>query len=446
MRASGLAHLLAISGLHIGLVTGVLFFGLRAVLALFPILALRYPIKKWAALTALLGGVGYMMITGATVPTQRAFLMAGLVFLAVLVDRAAISMRLVAWAAMVVLLIAPESLLGPSFQMSFAAVIALVATYETVRPGMIGLRGDGGLARRLWVYILGVALTTLVAGLATAPFVIYHFNRVAAFGLAANLGAVPITALWIMPFSVLGYLLMPLGLEQFALVPMGWGIDGVMKIARAVAAWPGAAVQVSALPVGALVLVSLGGLWLAIWRTQLRWAGFALVLIGIAVGMAARAPDVLIAGDARGFAVNDPVAGFIFAGEKPPRFERETWLRRAGTTDAATAWTIPPHETSGPLSCDASACIYRSASHVVSLIRDPGAALEDCTLADVVVALEPLGRLGCRGSARIIGRFDLWRKGAHAIWLGTEGIRIRSVAETRGKRPWVRERKTRNRR
>jgi competence protein ComEC len=418
MRASGLAHLLAISGLHIGLVTRVLFFGLRAVLALFPGLALRYPIKKWAALMALLGGAGYMLISGATVPTQRAFLMAALVFLAVLVDRAAISMRLVAWVAMVVLLIAPESLLGPSFQMSFAAVIALVATYETLRPGLIGLRGDGGLTRRLWIYILGVALTTLVAGLATAPFAIYHFNRVAAFGLAANLGAVPITALWIMPFSVLGYLLMPFGLEQFALVPMGWGIDAVLRVARAVAAWPGAAVQVSALPVGALVLVSLGGLWLALWRTRLRLAGLVLVAIGIAMSLAARAPDVIVAGDARGFAVNDPKAGLIFAGEKPPRFERETWLRRAGTTDAATAWTVPPHDASGPLSCDASACIYSARGRTVSLIRNPGAALEDCTRADVVVALVPLGRLTCRGSARVIGRFDLWRKGAHAIWLG----------------------------
>jgi competence protein ComEC len=325
--------------------------------------------------------------------------MAGLVFLAVLVDRSAISMRLVAWAAMVVLLIAPESLLGPSFQMSFAAVIALVATYETMRPKLIGWRGDGGFARRLWIYILGVGLTTLVAGLATAPFAIYHFNRVAAFGLAANLGAVPITALWIMPLSVLGYLLMPFGLEQFALAPMGWGIDAVMKIARVVAAWPGTAVQISALPVGALVLVSLGGLWLALWRTHLRWGGSLFVVIGIALGIAARAPDVLVAGDARGFAVNDPVAGLIFAGEKPPRFERETLLRRAGTTETATAWTIPPHVTSDPLACEASACIYRKGDKTVSLIRDPGAALEDCSRADVVVALVPLGRLRCRGAA-----------------------------------------------
>ena len=176
MRDSGLAHLLAISGLHVGLVAGILFVGLRGFLALVPPLALRFPIKKWAAAAAIMGAFAYGMVAGATVPTQRALLMIGLVLAAVLFDRRGISMRTVAWAAVIVLLFRPESLLGPSFQLSFAAVVALIAAYEVVRDRR-RFNGPPSWHRKIVFYIAGVALTTLVAGLATAPFAAFHFKR-----------------------------------------------------------------------------------------------------------------------------------------------------------------------------------------------------------------------------------------------------------------------------
>jgi competence protein ComEC len=419
MRESGLAHLLAISGLHVGLVTGVVFFGLRGLLALFPAVALRYPIKKWAAVLALIGGGVYTLMTGATVPTQRAFLMTGLVFGAVLVDRAAISMRLVAWAALVVLVIAPQSLTGPSFQMSFAAVIALVAVYERAR-GLFARSHGAGLGRRVAFYVAGVALTILVAGLATAPFAVFHFNRMASFGLIANLGAVPLTALWVMPWSVMAYLLAPLGLEAWPLTAMGWGLDAVLWIAHAVAALPSAAVLMPEMPVAAMVLIALGGLWLALWKTRLRMAGLALLAAGLIVVVWARPPDLVIAGDGESFAVRDGGGGILFAGDVLPRFERETWLRRAGAEDTGAPRkraAFPARAAGGHLTCDALACIYRARGQSVSLIRDPLAAAEDCARADVVVALVPLGRGRCRGAARIVGFFGLWREGGHAIWL-----------------------------
>ena len=254
MRDSGLAHLLAISGLHIGLVAGLAFFAVHAVCALIPPLVLRYPIKKWAAVAALLVAFAYLLLSGATVPTQRAFLMIGLMLVAVLLDRTAITMRPVAWAAAVILLATPESMMSASFQMSFAAVVGLVAGYELLRryAGDWRFREDsrwGRWARMPMVYLAGVAVTTVIAVTATSPFAIYHFNRIAAFGLAANLVAVPMTALWIMPWGLLAFLLMPFGLEQGALVPMGWGIDVVIETARRVAAWPGAVVPVPVLPV-----------------------------------------------------------------------------------------------------------------------------------------------------------------------------------------------------
>jgi len=199
IRDAGLAHLLAISGLHIGLVAGVVFVSIRAGLALLPAVALRFPIKKWLAAVALLAAFAFALIAGATVPTQRAFLMIGLVLLAVLLDRRALTMRPVAWAAVVILTLQPESLLSAGFQMSFAAVTALVAAYEALREAPF-LRPASTLGGRAARYLVGVALSTLIAGAATAPFAVFHFNRFADYGLAANMLAVPITALWIMPW------------------------------------------------------------------------------------------------------------------------------------------------------------------------------------------------------------------------------------------------------
>ena len=185
-RQSGLAHLLAISGLHIGLVAGILLVGIRTILALIPILALRYPIKKWAAFLAISGAFGYAILAGATVPTQRAFVMVSLVLLAVILDRQGISMRLVAIAAGVILVFRPESLVGASFQLSFAAVIALIAGYEYWSERRIGAAREIRNRRGIWrplTYLFGIASTTVIATLATSPFAVYHFNQVAVFGL-----------------------------------------------------------------------------------------------------------------------------------------------------------------------------------------------------------------------------------------------------------------------
>lgn len=257
-RDSGIAHLLAISGLHVGLVAGLLFFGLRALLALVPALALTYPIKKWAAFFAICGAFFYALLAGATIPTQRAFVMIGLVLPAVIFDRQGISMRLVAIAACVILLFRPESMLGPSFQMSFAAVVALIAAYEGWGRDLRA-RTDSNWRKRAILYLAGIALTTVIATIATAPFAVHHFNRIAVLGLAANIAAVPIATLWIMPFAILGMFLMPLGLEKFALIPMGWGIDTVIGVAQFVASQEAAVIAVGALPVAGLIAIALGG-------------------------------------------------------------------------------------------------------------------------------------------------------------------------------------------
>ncbi len=439
MRNAGLAHLLAISGLHLGLVATILFLALRAALALAEPIALRYPIKKWAAFAALCGTFFYLFLAGATIPTQRAFLMSGLVVLAVLCDRTGAGMRTIAWTATVVLLVQPESLLGPSFQMSFAAVTALVAAYEGFGRAPFVERSRDRPLVRIGLYFAGIAAVTLIAGVATAPFAIYHFNRIAAYGLAANLIAVPITAMWIMPLGLAALALMPFGAEGLALAPMGLGIDAIIAIARTVAAWPNAVRLVPAMPAAALGLAAAGGLWLCLWRGRWRWAGLVPLAVALATPLFTPRPDILI--DARGklFAVRDRDGALALSSAKTARFAAAMWLRRDGR-DQAAAW---PEKGKGKgkgesLRCDGLGCIYRAKGHVVALVRDGRAAAEDCRIADVVIASVRLPR-PCPAARIAIDARTLYCRGAQAIYLdgGAGGRpRVETVADRRGLRPW----------
>ena len=341
LRDAGLAHLLAISGLHVGLIAASLFVAVRGLLALWLVVALRFPIKKWAAAVSLGGAFTYLLLTGATIPTQRAFLMTGLVLVAVILDRVAISMTLVAWAAVAVLLHSPESILGPSFQMSFAAVVALIATYEFLRKRWGEWRAGAGLPRRAFLYLGGVALTTFIAGSATAPYAAFHFNRFVDYGMAANLAAVPVTALWIMPWSVVAYLLMPFGLDGLALAPMGWGIEFLVFVARTVAGWPGSVTLLPPMPVVSLVAITFGGLWLCLWRGRWRLGGLVGFVAGAVVMTAAPTPDVLIAGDGRLFAVRDGAGGLILSSSRARGMTAETWLRLHGRNGLASPLPDP---------------------------------------------------------------------------------------------------------
>ncbi len=433
-RDSGLAHLLSISGLHMSLVAGLVFLAVRGGLALVPAVALRYPIKKWTAVAAMAATFGYLLIAGAPVPTQRAFLMTSVVLLAVLADRTAISLRLVAWAAVAVLLTSPEALTGPSFQMSFAAVAALVAAYEAAAGRMVAHREDG-LARKAVLYLAGVALSTLVAGSVTAVYAVHHFGRFASWSLAANLVAVPLTGFWVMPLALLAFLLMPMGLEAVALQPMAWGLALVNQVARGVAAWPGAAIAMPVLPLWGMAVFTLGGLWLCLWQRPWRWAGLAGMALGLASMAIARPPDVLVNEDGRLMAVRAEDGRLLLSLGKGDRLDRESWGELYAY--AGAEGRFPALGAEGPLSCDWSGCLYSARGTTVALVRAPDALAEDCAAAQVVVSAVPV-----RGPCApvTVDRFDLWRNGAHALWLDGASVRVESVAEGRGDRPWSRRR------
>lgn len=444
IRDAGLAHLLAISGMNIGMVAIFLFSAVRLALCLVPAVALRWPVKKIAALAAAAGAGAYTLIAGAPIPTQRAFIMVAVVFLGVICNRKAISMRLVAVAAAAVLLFQPESLLGASFQLSFAAVVALVAAYDSEHPERLRRLGDGILARSL-IYIVFVAATTLIATLATTPYAIFHFQRVALYGLAANLVAVPVTALWVMPLGVAALLTMPFGLAGPFLVAMGWGASVVIAVAEKVASWPAAVVPLPAMPLAGLIGLTLGGLWLCLWRGRWRFAGTAALLAGMGSIALSAPPDILIDAEAKVIGVRTADGGLALSPSRAARLEQESWLQQAGLGQPAP-WPPPAGEGSmeEPMRCDGLGCVFRANGKTVALMRRPEAMQDDCRRADVLVSLVPL-RGACPRPVAVVDRFDLWREGAHAIWLGDGGVRVLSVNGLRGNRPWVIRPKPRDR-
>ncbi len=443
MRDSGLAHLLAISGLHVGLVAATLFFAIRILLTLIEPIALRWPVKKIAACFALLGAFAYLLLAGATVPTQRAFLITGIVLLAVILDRTAISLRLVAAAASIILVLSPESLIGASFQLSFAAVVALVAAYECLGQRLRSRSGPRSVGRRLAVYFAGVGLTTLIAGAATGLIALHHFGRFAQFGVVANLIAVPMTALWIMPCGVVALILYPFGLEAVALQAMALGVEVVLAVSGTVASWPGAVMLLPTMPMAGLLLVTAGGLWLCLWSGRVRVAGILGILAGILTIPLTPRPDVLVSGDGRLMAVRMADGRLSLSSERVQRFAAKVWLERDGAR-LGQSWPVEA-SSDRRLSCDLAGCIYRGGGRVTALVRDGRALEEDCRDAAVVVSVVPVRRR-CRAPALVIDRFDLWRSGAHAIWLGREIVSATNVRAVRGDRPWVPRPEARRRR
>ncbi len=444
MRDSGLAHLLSISGLHIGLAAGLFFFGLRFGLAFMPPIALRYPVKKWAAVLAIVAALLYAGLAGWTTPTQRSVIMAGIAFLAIILDRSPISLQLVAWAAFLVLLFQPDSLLGASFQMSFAAVFALVVVFERLGPWFAARRqrwGEGaswdaklfnGLSW-LFVWLAATVATSFVAGLATLPFALFHFDRVSVYGIVANAIAVPLTGFWIMPFAALSLLLMPFGLEGWALTAMGWGCDALLAVAHWVADWPGAIVVLPA-PAGyALPLMAAGLLWLGLARGRWRWGGVAPLAFAIATAWVVARPDIFISPSGKLVALRAPSGDLLLTSNRAERLVRETWLRRNGQSRFDDIADLRGDETW--LHCTAEHCDYGDPIKVRVLLGEVAPGPEDCLGDALLVAARSLQRVDCPGGG--LTQRNLLARGAHAIHVESEGVRIQSAAALIGDRPWA---------
>jgi competence protein ComEC len=434
MQASSLSHLLSISGVHMMLAGFGVFAALRIAAALVPAWANAPHIKKLSAALALVASFAYLLLSGASIPTQRAFLTVAVAFIAVMTDRNAISLRTVALAASAVLMLTPEAWVDPSFQMSFCAVMMLVAAYEWWNRMRPAYWQSDGWVRRISSTIIGTAATSLVAGLATAPFAAYHFNRLSVFGMAANVLVMPLVSFLIMPAGVLALLLMPFGLEWLPLQAMDAGLVGMLDIAHWVASWPYAAVGVPAFSIEALLAMALGLFWLAACQASWRWLGFIPLVIALASAALSSGRDMFVSGSAANMAVRAGDGMLSFASARRARFDSEMWLRADGdmrdTSEALSS-------RNSVFSCGNGICRARIgwAGPQVAMVNDQARAAEACQLAAIIVVAGE-GPV-CEPHVRVIDRAALSRSGAISLTITPHGVHIMTVAATRGVRPWV---------
>ncbi|MDD4616964.1 MAG: ComEC/Rec2 family competence protein, partial [Alphaproteobacteria bacterium] len=432
MRTAGLAHLLATSGANVTIMGLLVYFPLRALLALWPAVALRYPIKKWAAVAAIFSALAFTFLVGSQAATARSMVMVALAMAAVLLDRQTNILRLVMISALLSMVFAPSATMGASFQMSFFAVFCLVAanhkSFEENRlsnlPGWLGSTA-------------GIARASLIATAATAPFTIYHFQTFNAYGFVSNVLAIPITSFWVMPFTLLAYIAAPLNLDGFFIDMAGLGNALTIRIATTVAAWPHAVIPWPAMPGASLAAIVLGNLWLCIWREKWRAWGLLPILLGMAYPLYTTQPDFLISPTGKSWAARLDDGRFAVSNAKREKFALSQWQQRLGDPDFIDAKALGDN---AQIRCDSIGCVYRKNAAIVAMPIKDFAALDDCAKADIVVAAFPLS--SC--AAKVIDIRALEQHGAHAIFFNLKNLRIAFASEQTGFRPWSTGRKSKN--
>ena len=333
MRASGLTHLLSISGLHVTAVIGATIFLCLRLLALSPWLALRWPLPIIAAGGGALAGVGYTLLTGAEVPTIRSCIAALLVLLGLAFGREAMTLRLVATGAILVLLIWPESLAGASFQLSFTAIAAIVALHEWARVANLMRRREESLLRKAGRALLGLLLTGLVVEIALAPIALFHFHKSGLYGALANMVAIPLTTFVIMPLEALALLFDGIGGGGPFWWATGVALSLLLELARWTAALPGAVAVLPSMPDAAFGLIVAGGLWVMLWKGGVRTVGWVPVVAGLAWSVLIPSPDLLITADGRHMAVRNWNGDMVLLRERTGDYISDLMAERSGENE-----------------------------------------------------------------------------------------------------------------
>ncbi len=424
MAASGLAHIYSISGLHLSIVAGGIYWLLRLALASFPALV-AWPIKQISAAVGIVAAFLYLMLAGGVdnVPAFRSTLMLALIFGAVLAGRQALTMRNVAIAAIIIILIDPASIFRASFQLSFAAVVGLIGIYEL--PRLRGTPSTGRIAR-IGGVVAATAWTSLVAGLATLLFSAYHFQQTAPLGVIGNVLALPFVSLVIMPFGVLSVLAMPLGIDGLCLAIMGWGIDRMIDVAELVAAWSQGWTGNPLLAGWTLVVGLIALAWFAFVETRWRLLGPALALpVILAFGFEPH-PDILIADTTQAVAIRDGDEMALVTG-RTGSFAVNVWGDHYQTEITA------PHPAAR---CDSLGCILADPAYSVAVIRNAAAFAEDCGRHNLLIARIYPPQF-CYAAGQVIGPRELKEGGVHwLVWNATAGqFDIRPAIENLN-RPW----------
>ncbi|HET9068158.1 MAG TPA: ComEC/Rec2 family competence protein [Amaricoccus sp.] len=433
LRGSSLYHIVSISGLHMTLLAAAVFAMIRYGLALVPGLALFWPLKKVAAVVALAAGAAYLVISGSEVPAQRSYVMTATVLIAVLLDRPALTLRAVALAGLIVLVLTPESLVQPGFQMSFAATVALVAAFEGLRGRAWWQVTQTAPSWRFARPIVAIAMTSLVAGAATAPISAFHFNTVAQYGVLANLLAIPAMGMVVMPASVVAVVASPFGLDWLPFQVAGLGMGYIIAVARFVAGLGGAVTGVPAGPPASLALILVGATTGVLLVGRARWAAVAPVALGLALWAGHERPQLLIAENGRLFGILAP-EGRVLSSEKGNAYAAESWLRNDGDrASQPEAWARGRLERRKHR-------IEAEAPGIGRIVyvgtKDPRGAGALCAGAAVLIAPnwpEPPG-----GRCLFVGRERLERAGALAIRPAADGLTLTGARSLNRSRPWTR--------
>lgn len=444
LRQTGLAHILAISGLHMAIVALTMIWLMRRILSLFPELVLHHPVKKWSVCTGFLAATVYLFLSGAGVATIRAWIMISIMLLAVMLDRRAITMRSVCVAACLILIFSPQSLLDPGFQMSFAAVASLVAGYETLNhrkrkqledsnPTPIANTAFGRITRGIVRYWGGLAATSLIAGTATTMIAAWHFHQVAPLGLVANLLVMPIFTTAVMPLIMLALVAMPFGFEQLPLSLAGTAIEWTIAIATWVSSVSPVGIT-GILPQPYLIVFGVSLAILTLFKTRLRLIAFAPLAVFLPVFSAPERPDVLISENGRALAVMAE-ENIEVLWPRRNKFVTEIWEK---------AWGRAVQLDPGNNACNRERCtIMLPQNLLLHLVYDPKLLNTSCQEADILLAPR-LWWVNCkeRSPSLVLKRGDFERFGSHALYIeqtphGIRNIRVKTGL-SEGNRLWSR--------
>lgn len=443
LRGAGLYHVVSISGLHMVLAAGVLFWSIRALLAAIPAIALRHPIKKYAAGAAMFGATFYCIFSGNEVATERSLIMTLVMLGAILVDRPALAMRNLAISALIVMAREPESVLGPSFQMSFAAVACLIGANQVWREWKAGPpappRGSlESFGRKLLLSFLGIAATTIVATLATAPFSAYHFHRLNPYGIIGNSLGIPMVSLIVMPAAVAGTLLVPFGLDGIIWTIMGYGVSGMLMVAQWVAAIENASVTAPNMEGLAFGLLVTGLIIFVSLRTGLRWLSLIPLALWLVQLKSPDLPDIVIDPTARMALIRGMDDRYhVMAVGTPSKFTLSQWLPALGDNRAATDASLRDG-----VRCDKSGCIGRLRDgRQIALVARLDALREDCARADIIMT--PLAAIAACDRAKLLARDHFDRYGATRVSTRTAtDWHLQTTLDPSTDRPWRRKPKS----
>ena len=444
-RDSGIAHLLSVSGLHMSLIGGFVFIFIRFLLALFPAIALRYNTKKAAAVAALIITFFYMLISGANLPAQRAFIMTGIAFTAILLNRQALSVVSVAWAAFFILLFQPEALISASFQLSFAAVLALITAYEAgIGEYRKLLAKKEGVLFFLLSCLIGILATDIIASTATAPYALYHFNRYAVYSVLGNLASTTVASFIVMPSLLAGALSIPIGLDSFFFKLAGYGIAFINQASSTVAHLPHAVFLSPTMPLWGLLASTFGGLWLCLWQGKIRFLGALPFILGVISPIIPQTPNLLISGDGMLVAFKTTDGRLMLPPGKSGSLTRSIWLSRYAQTEEYPDESLIYFKEDGyqdrsiTFECDNGFCLFEKDRFRIGYARSKRAAKNVCETQKLdLLFLGVEYPEECQAASQIIMRSSLYRNGTYAVWIRNDALNVQSIYDLNGFRPWT---------